>query len=570
MKLRDRFRKNCFSLYLWRENVWLGSAQFTHHPSIPSFAMKKNSLLVGATTLALLGGLAAFSFGCGKPAAPVKPVPSASATKTSFDAVTAQLDPGGNFYLYLGTAQWLEQLSTKVEAYRGIVTALPDLKAEDLGNVNKAFDIFTRLIKDSGVEEVTGLGMSSLEVEPGFYRNKALLHHYPGHDTGFLWKLGGQKPHDLTGLDLLPETTAFAIFADLDVPLLWSVIQDETTKSGFPQAQDFLQKLPVQFEAGTKVKWDAFLHSLGGEFGFVLTLNPSNTIPIPIPPSMIQVPEPGLMLALRVTDDTIFNRIDAELKSNPQVVSVNNNGLKMRTMPVPIPFVANLRPSAASTGGYLLIASSDDLINDAVAVKSGKLPGLKGTAEFKHLAQNLPTQGNQFTYLSEKFGQTIQQIQTQVIAGAAARNSSPNQSQWIQSLMNQSHPAACYAVGVNTPEGCLTVGNGNQSYANLALLPAVAVPGMLAAIAIPNFVKARATAQQNACLNNLRQIDAAKQQWALEYSKKTADVPTEKDLKPYIGRKNSPFPQCPQGGKYTIGPVGELPKCSVPGHELPH
>ena len=520
-------------------------------------SMKRNFFALG--TIILAGLLAPFSSGA-------QPATNAPA-KNSFAEVTAQLDPGGNFYLYLGTAQWLEQLSAKVNGWRSLVTAMPDLKPEDKENVNKAFDIAVRVIKDSGVEEVTGLGLSSVEIEKGLYRNKALLHHYAGHDTGFIWKLGGQQPHALTGLDLLPENTALAVFADLDVPLLWNVIKDETAKSGFPQAQDFLKTIPLQFEAGTKVKWDAFLNSLGGEFGLVLTLNPSNTIPIPIPPSMVEVPEPGLMLALRVNDETIFNRIDEELKSNQQVISLNTNGVKLRTLPVPIPFVANLRPTAASTGGYLLIASSDALINEALAVKNGQVPGLKGTAEFKRLAQKIPTTGNQFTYLSASFGKTIQQIQTQAFSGATAQGGSPEQSKWLESLMNQSHPTACYSVGLNTPTGCLTIGNGTQSYAHLAVLPAMIVPGMLAAIAIPNFVKARATAQENGCINNLRQIDAAKQQWALEKSKKETDEPTADDLKTYL--KHNELPHCPQGGEYTLGTVGEKPKCSIAGHELP-
>ena len=519
--------------------------------------MKTNFFSLG--TIILAGLLAPLSGGA-------QPAATAPA-KNSFADVTAQLDPGGNFYLYLGTAQWLEHLSAKVDGWRSLATSIPDLKPEDLGNINKGFDLAIRIIKDSGVEAVTGLGLSSVEIEQGLYRNKALLHHYPGHNAGFLWKLCGQKPHALTGLDLLPANTALAIFADMDVPLLWNVIKAETAKSGFPQAQDFLKTLPDQFEKGTKVKWETFLNSLGGEFGLVLTLNPSNTIPIPIPPSMVQVPEPGLMLALRVNDDTIFNRIDEELKSNPQVISVNTNGLRLRTLPVPIPFIANLRPTAASTGGYLLIATSDALITEALAVQSGQLPGLKDTAEFKHLSQKIPTEGNQFTYLSASFGQTIQRIQTQVISGATAHNGTPDQSQWMQSLMNHSHPAACYSVGLNTPDGCLTIGNGNQSYANMALLPAIAVPGMLAAIAIPNFVKARATAQLNGCINNLRQIDAAKQQWALEKAKKDGDVPTADDLKVYLSHNQ--MPHCPQGGEYTIGPVGEKPRCSIAGHELP-
>jgi len=50
-----------------------------------------------------------------------------------------------------------------------------------------------------------------VEIEKGMFRNKALLHHYPGKGTGFLWQLAGKEPHALTGLDFLPADTALAI-----------------------------------------------------------------------------------------------------------------------------------------------------------------------------------------------------------------------------------------------------------------------------------------------------------------------------------------------------------------------
>jgi len=89
---------------------------------------------------------------------------------------------------------------------------------------------------------------------------------------------------------------------------------------------------------------------------------------------------------------------------------------------------------------------------------------------------------------------------------------------------------------------------------------------LMMAIAIPNFVKARDTAQMNACVNNLREIDAAKHEWATENNKKETDTPTEADLAHYM--KNGQFPTCPKGGVYSIGPVGEPPTCSIPGHQL--
>ena len=529
--------------------------------------MTKKSLLLGAATLVLLGGLAGFNFGCGKSSSTPKSVIALPSERTSFAEVTEQLDPGGNFYLYLGTAQWLEHLSTKVETWRSTVTAIPDLTPDNAANVNKAFDIVNHLIKDSGIEDITGMGMSSVEIEKGVFRNKMLLHHYPDTGKGFLWKLCGKEPHALTGLDLLPANTALAAFTDMDLPLLWTVTQDEVAKSGFPQAQEFIQKLPAQFEQKTKLNWDAFLKSIGGEFGFALTLNESNSLPIPLPGAALTIPEPGLLLVLKVNDDTLFNRIDQELKSNPQIISIEQSGLKMRTMPVPIPFIGELRPSTASSGGYLFISSSDALVNEALAVKSGKTPGLKSTAEFKRLSRMIPEQGNQFTFMSERFGRVLFQIQEQAVTGQLARGgSSAAQSKWMQAFFH-SRPAFAYSVGINTPQGCLTVGNSSQSFANMALLPAVAVPAMLSAIAIPNFVKARSTSQQNACINNLRQIDAAKQQWALEKNKTADAVPTANDIKVYL--MHNKLPACPQGGAYTLGPVGETPKCSIPGHELP-
>ena len=101
----------------------------------------------------------------------------------------------------------------------------------------------------------------------------------------------------------------------------------------------------------------------------------------------------------------------------------------------------------------------------------------------------------------------------------------------------------------------------------------VAIIGLLAAIAIPNFLKARATAQQNACINNLRQIDGAKQQWALENGRGSTDTPVDTDLQPYMGRgANGNLPWCPLAGtdhtfddSYTVNAESVAPICAKNG-----
>jgi hypothetical protein len=85
---------------------------------------------------------------------------------------------------------------------------------------------------------------------------------------------------------------------------------------------------------------------------------------------------------------------------------------------------------------------------------------------------------------------------------------------------------------------------------------------LMAAIAIPSFVKARDTSQQNACINNMRQIDHAKEQWALSVNKRNGDNPDVDAANEYIkgGR-----PACPAGGQYEYNLIGEDPECSEHG-----
>ena len=114
-----------------------------------------------------------------------------------------------------------------------------------------------------------------------------------------------------------------------------------------------------------------------------------------------------------------------------------------------------------------------------------------------------------------------------------------------------------------------------SAFTLVEIMIVVAIIGLLAAIAIPNFVRARNTSQANACINNLRLIDGAKQQWALENNQAPDAEPSEAHITPYLGRNaDGRFPSCPAQGVYTIGAVNVKPTCSlgdsvVPPHVLP-
>jgi general secretion pathway protein G len=71
-----------------------------------------------------------------------------------------------------------------------------------------------------------------------------------------------------------------------------------------------------------------------------------------------------------------------------------------------------------------------------------------------------------------------------------------------------------------------------------------------------------------ACIDNLRRIDGARQQWALEFKKASTDTPTWDDIKPYLNRAEQST-NCPAGGTYSLNLLSAVPTCSVPGHALP-
>jgi prepilin-type N-terminal cleavage/methylation domain-containing protein len=98
----------------------------------------------------------------------------------------------------------------------------------------------------------------------------------------------------------------------------------------------------------------------------------------------------------------------------------------------------------------------------------------------------------------------------------------------------------------------------------------VAIIGLLAAIAIPNFIKARTTSQTNACINNLRQIDAAIQEWALENKQTATAAVVSANLIPYLGRGTAgQWPVCPASGAYAVTDVQTKPTCTIANHVLP-
>src|SRR5712691_221197 len=105
---------------------------------------------------------------------------------------------------------------------------------------------------------------------------------------------------------------------------------------------------------------------------------------------------------------------------------------------------------------------------------------------------------------------------------------------------------------------------GRKGFTLVEIMIVVLIIGILLAIAVPNFIKARETSRTKSCIANLKQIDAAKEQWAMDNKKTSADTPLVADL---VGTGATNYikntPTCPSNGTYTANAVGTSPVCSI-------
>ncbi len=107
-----------------------------------------------------------------------------------------------------------------------------------------------------------------------------------------------------------------------------------------------------------------------------------------------------------------------------------------------------------------------------------------------------------------------------------------------------------------------------RGFTLLEIMIVVLIIGILMAIAVPQLVHARSRSQTNSCISNLRQIETAKEQWAMENGQPPTAIPVQANLTPSYMKY---WPSCPMNGSYTIGPMDARPDCSQApnGHKLP-
>lgn len=485
-----------------------------------------------------------------------------AASKVRFAEIIAELDQGGDALVVLNTEGMLQNL----------VSSLMELATQmgppgQPGRIQEMIGKVDGFLKQQGFYALNGGGMSALPTGDGMHRVKAFLAVDSTATQSLLWQgLLGGEPKELTSVTYLPANTVMARVAVWNPAKLIKLVEAGVQEIGGDRAMTAFTGVKAMAGMQLGEGLDNLVKSLGSETFMAIQLSEKETVELPLPGGYA-LPRPALLVGIGVRDGSLMKVVETILTRGGEAVKENVDGTTILSMKAvagsPIPWA----PSIAQHKGFLLLGSSVEVIKDAMnAQKSGN--GLIASTTYREMFQAVPEKSNGMLYMSERLMRTVFDVQRKV-AGMrqGGRRGAMGQALMFR-LMGADADMRCGYVMVSKPNGVKLIGTsstgGRELLMSFTLNPAVV--GIMAAVAVPSFVKARQTARGNACGHNLRQIDSAKEIWAMDKNKPNGAEVVVGEMVKYI--KGGELPRCPRGGVYKVKPIGADPECSVPGHTL--
>ena len=458
-------------------------------------------------------------------------------TKSSFKEVTKHLQKDGEFYLYLSTEDAIDAFNKRIDEFHNKLTSSDDIKDDLKKNIENGFQLFNTFIDESGVKGISGFGASAKKNNAGIFENKFFLHHYPTKNNGMLWKAFGNKPHNLDELSLLPADTVLAIYQDFDFASNFKWTTNLIMNSDIPLVADKTKRLISAFKT-FGFDMDKVLSSLNGGGGIAITMDKLEKIEVALGSEKnLKINKPAIILFFKIKNDFIFNSIKSKLifskDSNKNLAEyVESENKKILKIKIGIPFI-NSNPVVIQTKKYLMIASSQKIVDNAFEVQSGKKKGLLDTEEFKLLSKGIPLNGNGFSFISSRMQTVIEDIQNSAVDGGM-------QKILQQAFYNSEQKYTTFNVVSVFEDGILGYG---KSYNNLATSLSSAFfvfpIGVMGATLLPSLSMARESARKISCINNLKQIGLACRMYSAQHDDKFPEldgVAGLKELKDLLGR----------------------------------
>jgi hypothetical protein len=489
------------------------------------------------------------------------PAKSPALSKQRYDLILANLDAGGDLLVVANMEGWIQ------DAVQSLVKPITLMGGNDpeFKSVIECLGKFPGFLNKNGFYGLQGFGVSMVPRADGLNDMKCFIARDPAVTWTPLWlAMVGGKPRTIACTDFLPADTELAQTGTGECGALWKMIRSGVAELGTPAFVVSFNSQIAVLATNWGVNLDKIFESMAGEAFFSIQFSKTKTMALPgagagAPVSM---PEPAFLMGTAVKDNALVEALEAAIaKSGMLSVTNRGDGIKIIKLPLPIPFP--FQPAYTVHEGFFLFGSTPDVVAAGITAFRGKT-GLTSTPEFQKAFKGLPMVNNGLAYMSPRFMNTVMDVQKAMISRDPAQGA--KMAGLMDEMMGCKKDMSAAKVFLNTRNGLSVVGISSAGAKEMAASVMIAPVGLMAAIAIPSFMKARSTSQSNACINNLRMLEAAKEQWALENKKAQGDAVLAPGILKYLGTGRMPI--CPQGGRYTLNVIGRNARCSMPGHQL--
>lgn len=475
--------------------------------------MPMKTTIVGAAVLALLWGA-----GCQKQtpevgvpaAAPVEPkkpgfvelVPEAEQS-AHFAAVSRQLELGGTLYGYADIDGDALKLAASLRQFADRLAVAQPATAKFVQQ-NYA-QLFTQL----GLTDIKALGFSSVPAAGGGFRNRAFF-YMPGGRRGLMAGFGGPAS-SFKYVKLAPADTDFYSETEIDLPVVYAAIKAIVAKAGGDAAANALEASLRQAGAQAGFSVYDFIQGYKGRTTVILRFDPIRSLHLP-PPSTVVLPAFSLLLRI----DGVGPAVEPALARLPLMSPSREGNVRLYTLRMPVP-LEGLRPVFAVQGTVLYVATTHEFLIEC----HQRLQGLDQEPAFQQALAAVGREGNGLTYLTPRFFKRLHQLP------ALNRGAPPNVKDVLNVIDGQLPllDRPLISVRSNQPDGILVRSYWSHSLKQDLVMTAGYNPitlGLMSAMAIPAFQKVRASSQEKAIRNNLRQLGAAADQYYLEHGVATA------------------------------------------------
>ena len=486
--------------------------------------------------------------------------PSAASQRAAlFTETVRHLEMDGDVLVFLNTRNLFRNAMLQVQ---DLVRLLAETDTE-LAPASRVLATIGEFLDESGFYDAWSLGLSFVPRDDGLHRVRAFVGRDPAGADRALWRTLGGAPGTLEGVRLLPRDTIWVQDCNLDWNEAWRLLRRAVERIGGPQHLAAMDDHLRSVQQNTAFDLPGLLAALSDEHFVSFQFSEDKTVTFSGEEPPLSLPEPAFLIGFSLRNTSVPDAVLHDIfKHGPPVDRIEKEGQTIFTLEVPLPLPFPVTLSLARHKNWLLLASNPERLVEAIrTAESGK--GLIDTPDFQRFTADHPQRINGLTFVHPRLSQITKQLQ-QHVAGSQP-NATASSIEVMRNLSERFPPCAGAVVRVNEPTGIWIVGTTSQSGRQVMAALTAGPIGLLAAVAVPSFVQARTRAQQIGCINNLRAIELAKEQWMLEHGKKDGDTVTADDLAPYLPKG---MPACPRGGTYMIQPIGRSPTCTGPGHML--